>query len=144
MRSRADNEGVTDLVDGETTYSIAEAAERLSLSPDTLRYYERDGLLVERPGRAASGHRRYTESDLGWILLITRLRATGMPIRTVRAYAELCRQGDGNELARLDLLYRHRDEVQAQLARAADHLGAINRKIGIYQERLTGEAGTGR
>ena len=135
---------MAELVDDTTTYSIAEAAERLGLSPDTLRYYERDGLLVETPGRASSGHRRYTENDLGWILLITRLRATGMPIRTVREYAELCRQGDGNELARLELLYQHRDRVLAQLAKVTEHLGAINYKIGIYEERLSGEVGTGR
>ena len=135
---------MAELVDETTTYSIAEAAERLGLSTDTLRYYERGGLLVETPGRARSGHRRYTENDLGWILLITRLRATGMPIRTVREYAELCRQGEGNELARLDLLYQHRDRVLAQLAKVTEHLGAINYKIGIYEERLSGEAGTGR
>lgn len=135
---------MAELVDEDTTYSIAEAAERLGLTADTLRYYERDGLLVETPGRAASGHRRYTENDLGWITLITRLRSTGMPIRTVRAYADLCRQGEGNELARLDLLYSHRDQVLAQLAQATDHLGAINRKIGIYEERLNGESVTGR
>ena len=128
----------------ETTCSIAEAAERLGLSTDTLRYYERDGLLVEPPGRAASGHRRYTESDLGWIVLITRLRVTGMPIRTVREYAALCRQGDGNELARLELLYQHRERVLAQLAQVTEHLGAINDKIGSYEERLTGESGAGR
>ena len=71
--------------------------------------------------------------------MITRLRSTGMPIRTVRAYADLCRQGDGNELARLDLLYQHRDRVLAQLAQVTDHLGAINRKIGIYEERIQSE-----
>jgi DNA-binding transcriptional MerR regulator len=127
------------ILDEQTTYSIAEAAERLGLSTDTLRYYERDGLLVETPGRAPSGHRRYTDNDLGWITMITRLRSTGMPIRTVRAYAELCRQGDGNEAARLDLLYQHRDRVLAQLAQVTDHLGAINRKIGIYEERIQSE-----
>ena len=130
---------MTGILDEQTTYSIAEAAERLGLSTDTLRYYERDGLLVETPGRAPSGHRRYTDNDLGWITMITRLRSTGMPIRTVRAYAELCRQGDGNELARLDLLYQHRDRVLAQLAQVTDHLGAINRKIGIYEERIQSE-----
>ncbi len=127
---------MTGILDEQITYSIAEAAERLGLTTDTLRYYERDGLLVETPGRAPSGHRRYTDNDLGWITMITRLRSTGMPIRTVRAYADLCRQGDGNELARLDLLYQHRDRVLAQLAQVTDHLGAINRKIGIYEERI--------
>jgi DNA-binding transcriptional MerR regulator len=122
--------------DETTTYSIAEAADRVGLSADTLRYYERDGLLVESPGRAPSGHRRYTEKDLAWFGLITRLRATGMPIRTVRAYADLCRQGEGNELARLELLYRHRDQVLAQLAEVTDHLEAINRTIGADEESV--------
>ena len=88
---------MAEQVDETTTCSIAEAAERLGLSTDTLRYYERDGLLVETPGRAPSGHRRYTESDLGWIVLITRLRATGMPIRKVREYADLVRAGAGKD-----------------------------------------------
>ena len=115
--------------------SIAEAAERCGLTPDTLRYYERDGLLLGPVGRATSGHRRYTAADLGWISMITRLRSTGMPIREVRAYADLCRQGDGNEAARLELLYAHRDRVLAELAQVSEHLGAINRKIGIYEDR---------
>jgi DNA-binding transcriptional MerR regulator len=115
--------------------TIAEAAEHCGLTTDTLRYYERDGLLLEPVGRATSGHRRYTATDLGWITMITRLRSTGMPIREVRAYADLCRRGDGNETARLELLYAHRDRVLAQLAEVSDHLGAINRKIGIYEDR---------
>ena len=125
---------MTDVLDEQAGYSIAEAADRLGVTPDTLRYYERDGLMIVAPGRARSGHRRYTERDLGWITMITRLRAT---IRTVRAYAELCRAGDGNELARLELLYAHRDRVLAELAKVTDHLGAINRKIGLYEGLLT-------
>ena len=60
--------------------TIAEVAERTGLTRHTLRYYERDGLMLG-VGRAGSGHRRYSERDLGWIELITKLRATGMPIR---------------------------------------------------------------
>ncbi|GAA3826924.1 MerR family transcriptional regulator [Nocardioides panacisoli] len=67
-----------------TGLSIAEAAERLGLTVDTLRYYEKDDLLLRAVPRASSGHRRYQEDDLRWIELVTRLRATGMPIRDVR------------------------------------------------------------
>ena len=115
---------------------IADASERTGLTPDTLRYYERDGLMLHEVGRSATGHRRYTETDLRWIRLITRLRATGMPIRDVRRYAELVRQGDGNEQERLDLLRAHRQQVLAQLAEVHHHLGAIDAKIGIYVEKL--------
>ncbi len=120
----------------DQAYSIAEAAEMTGLTPHTLRYYERDGLLLRPPERTTTGVRRYRALDLSWIAMISRLRATGMPIRTIRVYADLCRAGDGNEEQRLKLLHAHRDEVLADLARVTDHLGAINRKIGIYEDRL--------
>ncbi len=113
--------------------SIAEAAEATGLTTHTLRYYERDGLLLDAVERATSGHRRYTEADLGWIRLVTKLRATGMPIREIRQYAELVRDGDGNEGARLALLRAHRDRVRLQLAEVATHLEAIENKIAVYE-----------
>jgi DNA-binding transcriptional MerR regulator len=116
--------------------SIAEAARRCGLTAHTLRYYERDGLLLEQVGRASTGHRRYSDRDLSWIALITRLRATGMPIRDIRAYAALCRNGDGNERERVALLLAHRDRVVAELAATTAHLSAIDGKIGVYQDRL--------
>ncbi|MGZ4455617.1 MAG: MerR family transcriptional regulator [Nocardioides sp.] len=122
------------------SYSIAEASSATDLTPDTLRYYERDGLMLRPVGRSATGHRRYTDGDLRWVQLITCLRGTGMPIRDVRRYAELVRQGDGNEQARLDLLRAHRLHVLAQLAEVQEHLGAIDRKIGIYTDKLEATA----
>lgn len=111
--------------------TISEVAERTGLSRHTLRYYERDGLMLD-VGRAGSGHRRYSEHDLGWIELITKLRATGMPIREVRRYAELVRAGDGNEDERLALLRAHRDRVLAQLETMTAYLSAIDMKISYY------------
>jgi DNA-binding transcriptional MerR regulator len=116
--------------------SIAEAAEQTGLTADTLRYYERGELMLRPIPRGASGHRRYAEDDLSWIRLITKLRSTGMPIRDVRRYTELCRAGDGNEVERLELLRAHRQVVLARLAEVQDHLGAIDYKIGLYEERL--------
>lgn len=123
------------MTDGLT---IADAADQLGLSADTLRYYEKDGLLLRPVGRAASGHRRYTEADLRWILLVTRLRATGMAIRDVRRYADLVREGVGTEADRLELLREHRRKVLAQLAEVQEHLGAIDYKIGIYTDAIEG------
>jgi DNA-binding transcriptional MerR regulator len=116
--------------------TIAEAAAHTGLTPDTLRYYERDGLLVRPVGRSASGHRQYDEDALRWIEMVNRLRATGMPIRDVRRYAELVRAGDGNEVERLALLQAHRQQVLDQLAEVQRHLGAIDMKIGIYTDSL--------
>lgn len=111
--------------------TIAEVAERTGLTRHTLRYYERDGLMLG-VDRAGSGHRRYSERDLDWLEMITKLRATGMPIREVRRYAELVRAGDGNEEERLALLRTHRRRVQAQLDTMTAYLGAIDMKISYY------------
>ncbi|WP_187366843.1 MerR family transcriptional regulator [Nocardioides dongxiaopingii] len=116
--------------------SIAEAAAHLGLTPDTLRYYEKDGLLLRPVRRATSGHRRYEGPDLRWVELVTRLRSTGMPIRDVRRYADLVRAGAGNEPERLALLQEHRRAVLVQLAEVQEHLGAIDHKIGIYTDLL--------
>src|SRR3954449_12516380 len=114
--------------------TIAEAAERTGLSTHTLRYYERIGALREPPERAPSGHRRYTERDLSWIVLLTRLRATGMPIATLLRYAELARQGTDTAAERKQLLLTHRIEVLAHIERLQQDLAAIDYKISIYDE----------
>ena len=116
---------------------MAEAAQLCGLTAHTLRYYERDGLLLAPVRRTASGHRSYAPEDLRWITMVTRLRATGMPIREVRAYAELCRRG-GREEERLAILHAHRERVRAQLAEVQGHLGAIDAKIALYEERVAG------
>ena len=119
-----------------TELSIAQAAEQTGLTTHTLRYYERDGLMLASVDRSSSGHRRYSDRDLTWIAMITRLRSTGMPMRDVRRYAALVRQGDGNEAERLDLLKAHRDRVERQLSEVTGHLRAIDHKIGLYEGRL--------
>ncbi|MCZ4497623.1 MAG: transcriptional regulator, MerR family [Marmoricola sp.] len=119
-----------------TVLSIAQAAEQTGLSADTLRYYERDGLMLAAVDRAPSGHRRYSERDLTWIAMISRLRSTGMPIRDVRRYAALVRAGDGTEGERLAILTGHRARVEKQLAETTSHLRAIDHKIGIYEGKV--------
>ena len=119
-----------------TTLTIAQAAEHTGLTTHTLRYYERDGLMLGSVVRSTSGHRRYSERDLTWIEMITRLRSTGMPMRDVRRYAALVRAGDGNESERLDLLKSHRERVERQLAEVTGHLRAIDHQIGIYEGKL--------
>jgi DNA-binding transcriptional MerR regulator len=118
----------------KTEMSIAEAAAEAGLSVHTLRYYERAGLLapIERNG---SGHRRYTPEDVEWIVVCTKLRATGMPIRRIREYAELVREGEGNEDRRLELLESHREDVRARLREVRRNLELIDYKIELYRGR---------
>ncbi|WP_051452094.1 MerR family transcriptional regulator [Actinospica robiniae] len=116
--------------------SIAEAARRTGVSAHTLRYYERAGLVVTPTGRTSSGRRRYHRLDLDWIKICARFRATGMPIRSIRRYAELVAAGRGNEPERLALLEGHRAEVTAKLAELQESLALIDHKIDVYRARL--------
>ena len=68
--------------------------------------------------------------------MCTRLRRTGMPIRTIRRYAELVAAGHGNELERLALMEAHRVDVLVRLAGIQENLALIDHKIGIYRGRL--------
>jgi DNA-binding transcriptional MerR regulator len=119
----------------DATLTISDAAQKSGISAHTLRYWERAGLI--RPvTRNGSGHRRYAEEDLERIKFLTKLRATGMPIRQVRMYAELLNGGDDTNGERLALLETHREAVQARLEETAGHLELIDWKIDLYRERL--------
>ncbi|WP_022929049.1 MerR family transcriptional regulator [Patulibacter americanus] len=126
-----------------TALTIAAAARETGLTPDTLRYYEREGLMLQPVDRVSSSHRRYGDDDLYWIRLLTKLRGTGMPIRAVREYAALVRAGTGNEAERLALLEDHRTAVLAQLEATRQNLEAIDHKIAVYRERAA-EPAAGR
>lgn len=117
--------------------TIAEVSERTGLTPHTLRYYERDGLMLHDVDRTPSGRREYTDQDVNGILMVARLRATGMPVREVRRYAELVRNGQGNEEERLKILEAHRERVLAQLAEVTENLRAVESKIELYWKSLT-------
>jgi DNA-binding transcriptional MerR regulator len=116
--------------------TIAEAASRTGVSVHTLRYYERAGLVVSPVDRTSGGRRRYRELDLKWIIICTKLRATGMPIAGIRRYADLVAAGPGNEAERLALLEAHRDDVLARLAETKENLKMINYKIEVYRGSL--------
>lgn len=123
---------VDDLtVSVDPTLSVGEAAERVGLTAYTLRWYEQTG-LVAPVGRDSAGRRRYTREDIDWLLLLTRLRRTGMPVRDMRRYAELARQGDRTLGARRALFERHRDRVLARIAELGEDLKVLDYKIEIY------------
>jgi DNA-binding transcriptional MerR regulator len=115
---------------------ISDAARVTGVSAHTLRYYERAGLMLDRVGRASSSHRRYSDDEIRWVVLLTKLRSTGMPIRRMREYADLVRDGDGNEAERLALLEAHRAAVLEQLEAMRSNLEAIDYKIALYRDRL--------
>ena len=116
--------------------AISEVADVTGLSTHTLRYYEREGLMLAPVDRDSSTHRRYSQADVTWVGFLTKLRATGMPITTVREYTDLVRQGKVTSADRLELLEHHRAAVLAQLAEITQSLEAIDAKITLYREEL--------
>jgi DNA-binding transcriptional MerR regulator len=122
----------------EMALSISDAAAEAGVSAHTLRYYERVGLVPRISREASSGRRAYSRQDVDWIIFLTRLRATGMPIKRVREYAGLARRGPGTEAERLALLEAHRDSVRRRLSETELHLTLIEHKINFYRQRMNG------
>jgi DNA-binding transcriptional MerR regulator len=102
------------------------------LSIDTLRYYERIG-LVEPPARDSGGRRSYSEDDLAWLVFLTRLRTTGMPIRLMREYAQLRHRGVGTTARRRQILVEHRSDVRERIAELQVCLEVLDHKIANYE-----------
>lgn len=113
-------------------YGIGEAAAATGCSPDTLRYYERAGILPDIK-RSDGGQREYSDDDLGWITFVRRLRATGMPMRRVAAYTTMVRDGAGTVSERRRLLEQHRDTVAAAIDELAEALAVLEAKITHYE-----------
>ena len=110
-------------------------AERTGTTIDTLRYYEKERLIIG-VARADSGHRRYSESDVGWVEVLRCLRQTGMPIQAMKAFADLGQQGEHTERERYQRLLAHREHVVAEIC-ALDHaLGVLDRKTDVYRSAL--------
>ena len=116
-------------------YTIDEAEERTGLSKHTLRYYEREGLLPP-VAKASSGHRRYSDDDLGWVRFLQLLRATGMPIREAKEFVALTWAGDHTIAERVEVLTAYRAALRERMARDVEHLEALDRKIGYYEDVL--------
>ena len=115
--------------------TIGDVAVRTGLSIDTLRFYEREGLMIS-PVRRRSGRRAYDDADVAWLGICRRLRESDMPLAEIRHFADLVRQGPGNETERLDLLRRHEERVRARMTALADALHVISDKVETYAEHV--------
>lgn len=115
--------------------TIAEVAKKFDLTADTLRYYERIGLI---PGvnRTSGGIRDYQEEDFRWIEFIKCMRGAGLPVETLIEYVRLFQMGDGTAEARKSLLIEQRDALAARVAEMQATLERLNKKIERYEKTL--------
>lgn len=121
------------------SYTIGEVAEKMALTPYTLRYYEREGLLpfVERN---ANGIRIFKEADLGVLRLIECLKAAGMPIKGIKTFIDWYMEGDSTLEQRRDMFYDRKRILEEQLDSLKKTLDAINYKCWFYDTAIA--AGT--
>lgn len=121
-----------ELPRAESLWDIATTATHLGVSAHTLRYYERAGLITIP--RESSGHRRFDESTVRRLVFLTRMRASGMPVRDLRRYVELADAGVNTVPERLEIMLEHRAALRAQIADLRLALEATEHKIATYRD----------
>lgn len=115
--------------------TIAEVSKRFNLSADTLRYYERIG-LIPSVNRNASGIRNYTEEDCNWIQFIKCMRSAGLSIEVLVEYVSMFQQGTSTIKARKELLIEQRSQLAEKIKEMQQTLERLDKKIDGYEERV--------
>ncbi len=115
--------------------TIKEVSEKFNVSADTLRYYERVG-MIPHVTRTAGGVRDYRENDISWVELAVCMRSAGMPVEAMIEYVRLFREGDSTIPARLQLLTEQRERMEEQRAQIDSTLKRLNYKISRYEEAV--------
>ncbi|KJG10236.1 MerR family transcriptional regulator [Photobacterium kishitanii] len=112
--------------------NMREFSSLVGLSPHTLRYYEKIGLL-KNVQRNSSGHRAYTSKDLTWIIFVKRLKETAMPLDNILVYARLRELGSESLSQRQKLLELHQETLKVHIAQQEKHMAALEEKINLYK-----------
>lgn len=115
--------------------TIAEVSRKYDITPDTLRYYERIGLIPPVP-RTKGGIRDYDEESCGWIELMKCMRRAGVQIEALIEYVELFRQGDATLDARKNLLIEQRNHLISRMEDMQASLNRLNDKIERYEQGM--------
>lgn len=114
---------------------IAEVSERYGISQDTLRYYERIGLLPP-VNRSESGIRDYNEIDVRRVEFIKCMRSAGLPVEVLIEYVGLVQQGDRTIEARREILKEQRSGLAARIAEMQKTLDLLDHKIDVYENAV--------
>lgn len=113
--------------------TIKEVSEKYGISTDTLRYYERVG-MIPSVNRTEGGIRDYSQEDLHWVALAKCMRGAGMPVGSMVEYVRLCRQGDESGKLRLKMLKDQRETLLEQRRQIDETLARLDGKIRRIEE----------
>lgn len=119
----------------ETINSIKQAAELSGLSEDTIRYYEKIGLLPYAD-RKTNGHRTYSRQQLIGMVFLTRLKSTGMTLEEMKRFRKLYEKGEASIPQRVSILIEHKQKIQKEIDRLLETQRIIDYKINNYNEVL--------
>jgi DNA-binding transcriptional MerR regulator len=113
-------------------YTVSDISKKINISPYTLRFYGKEGLLpfVER---SESGIRMFKDEDFEWLFLIDCLKKTGMPLKDIKTFIEWVMQGDETIEQRLDMFQKQQKNVEAQIAQLQETLDVIKYKRWYYE-----------
>ena len=114
-------------------YTISQVAKKLNMSPHTLRFYAKEGLLpfVER---GPHGIRRFQEKDLEYLLLIDFLKKAGLSLKEIRTFIDLAMQGNDTVSQRRAIFTTHRQRIECEIQRLSDILDGLKYKEWYYQQ----------
>lgn len=115
--------------------TIAEVSKQYGISADTLRYYERIG-LIPTVNRNKSGIRDYTEEDCGWVEFIKCMRSAGIQIEALIEYVALFQSGEETTYARKQILIEQRDQLQVKMEHIKETIERLNYKIERYDQTI--------
>ncbi len=115
--------------------TITEVSQKYELSADTLRYYERIGLIPPVP-RNSSGIRDYTQEDCNWVQFIKCMRGAGLSIEVLVEYVSLFQQGNATIQTRKSLLVEQRRQLAERIGLMQETLERLDKKIDGYEDRV--------
>ena len=115
--------------------TIKEVCNQFDISADTLRYYERVG-VIPKVKRTKGGIRDYSEEDISWVENAICMRSAGVPVEMLIEYVKLYQEGDNTLEVRRDLLIEARVEVQNKIDQYVETLNKLNFKISRYEEAV--------
>lgn len=121
------------------SYTIKEFSEKIGVSISTLRYYDKEGLLPFID-KKENGTRVFKDEDFEWLSIIACMKKSGVPIKDIKKYMDLCQEGDNTLRERMEIFLERKETVQKQIEELNNIMKTIDYKLWYYEEAI--KAGT--